>query len=91
MANARALALKGMKFADMGCRVLDFKSDVIGAAMKRARAAQKAVVKVRQTAEEFADTAARAVKKHPMKSVCCTFGTAFTIGAMAGWFARRRT
>ena len=89
MANAKTLALKGLKFADAGCRVLDFKSGVVEVAMKKAKAVRKAMIKARHTAEEFVDTATHAVKKHPMKALGCTFGTALTIGALAGWFAKK--
>ncbi len=89
MANAKALALKGIKFADAGCRILDFKSDVLQTAMKQAKAAQKAMLRARRTAEEFVDSTTLAVKRHPVKAVCCTFGAAFAIGTLAGWFVRK--
>jgi hypothetical protein len=80
---------KGMKLADTGCRVLDLKSEIIDAAKSKAKTARKVMLKARYTAEEFVDTATLAVKKHPMKAVCYTFGAAFAFGALAGWLAKR--
>jgi hypothetical protein len=90
MGITRAFAFnKALKFADAGCRVMDLKSEIVDAATKQAKAARKVMLKTRDTAEEFVNTAVFAIKKHPMKALCCTFGTAFTIGAVAGWLGKR--
>jgi hypothetical protein len=80
---------QGLKLAETGCRVLDLKTGIIDAAKSKAKTARKAMLKARYTAEEFVDTATLAVKKHPMKAVCYTFGAAFAFGTVAGWLAKR--
>lgn len=80
-----------LKLAETGCRILDLKSDVVDAAKNNVKAARKMMLKARYTAEELADTATLCVRRHPMRAVCGTFGAAFAIGVMAGWFATRRS
>jgi len=59
--------------------------------MNKSKAARKLMLKAQYSAKEFTDTATLAIRKHPVKAVCCTFGTAFMIGGLAGWFARRNS
>jgi hypothetical protein len=66
-------------------RVLNLKSELDA----RAKLAKKAMLKTRQAVGNYVDTAATAVKRHPLKAVCATFGTAFIFGSAAGWLIKR--
>jgi ElaB/YqjD/DUF883 family membrane-anchored ribosome-binding protein len=91
MKNAAVFAFnKAVKSAKTGCRLLDFQSEITAAVVKNAKAARKVMQKTQYAAKEFVDTAALAFKRNPMKAVCCTFGTAFAIGAVTGWLARKK-
>jgi hypothetical protein len=91
MKNVAAFALNtGSRLAKMGCEAMNVKSALTSAAQDKFTAATRAVRKSCYAASDFVDEVAMNVKRHPLKSTAITFGVAFGIGALAGWFSKRK-
>jgi hypothetical protein len=89
--NAAIFALKtGKQLAKAGYEVGNFKSTLNNAAREPVAAAKRAIRKTRYATEDFVNEVIVVVRKQPLKSLCITFGFAFGIGALAGWFGKRR-
>ena len=91
MKNAAVFALKtGKQLAKAGYEVGHSKSTLNNTAREPVAAAKRAIRKTRYATENFVNEVVLVVRKQPLKSLGITFGLAFGIGAMAGWFGKRR-
>lgn len=91
MKNAAAFAIKtGKQLAKAGYEVGQFKSTLHNTAREPVAAARRVIRKSRYAADDFVNEVVLVVRKQPLKSLGITFGVAFGIGAMAGWFGKRR-
>jgi len=75
MGSVKAFALdKGIRLADLSCQ---------------AKAVKQTMLRAWRKTEDYSDAIMFAVRKHPGKSICITFGSAFILGAAAGWLVKR--
>ena len=76
----------GEYFANGGSEFSQLKANLTDTA----RDLKRVVRKTRGAAEDFVDDVATAVKKQPLRSAGIAFGAGIGVGALAGWFGKRR-
>ena len=91
MRNAAASVLNaGSQFAKIGCEAMHMKSALTRVAQDKVTAATRAVRKSCYAVSDFVDEVAVNIKRHPLKATAITFGVAFGVGTLAGWFSKRK-
>ena len=77
------------KLARLGSEAGHLTSTVTNAAEYGITAARRRFRKGWRTAEDLADDATIAMRRHPLASAGIAFGVAFGVGTLAAWLVRR--